>query len=162
MYPFAWEEDGISHQCNQLNDERNANVNKWMMEQRNSLELRKEGRHGLSFLPSLHSRLHFPPTQFRPPHSSTKVTQRSMLRMSYINSPPLCSFTAASHSFSHLRGTKHVHPAKPRCGFGRKGGMKVAPPAPFSLSFSQYLTYKGLQYLILKRKGVGLCWLKGI
>ena len=78
------------------------------------------------------------------------------------NFPPLCSFAAASPSFSHLRGTKHVHPAKPRCGFGRKGGMKVAPPAPFSLSFSQYLTYKGLQYLILKRKGVGLCWLKGI
>ena len=22
MYPFAWEEDGISHQCNQLDDER--------------------------------------------------------------------------------------------------------------------------------------------
>ena len=36
------------------------------------------------------------------------------------------------------------------------------PSLHFSMPFSQYITYQGPQYQILKRKGVGLCWVKGI
>ena len=36
------------------------------------------------------------------------------------------------------------------------------PSLHFGMPFSQYLTYQGPQYLILKRRGVGLCWVKGI
>ena len=36
------------------------------------------------------------------------------------------------------------------------------PGLHFGMPFRQYITYQGPQYLILKRKGVGLCWEKGI
>ena len=36
------------------------------------------------------------------------------------------------------------------------------PSLHFGMPYSQYITYQGPQYLILKRRGVGLCWVKGI
>ena len=36
------------------------------------------------------------------------------------------------------------------------------PSLHFGMPFTQYLTYKGPQHLILKRRGVGTCWGKGI
>ena len=36
----------------------------------------------------------------------------------------------------------------------------AGPSLHFGMPFSQYITYQGPQYLILKRKGVGLCCVK--
>jgi len=45
--------------------------------------------------------------------------------------------------------------------FSECAGLAV-PKSTFLMPFSKYITYQGPQYLILKRKGVGLCWVKGI